>query len=79
MGKWSGSDVKTISNIRNNMGKWKDGFFHFEYPKNGFFQHASKYSPCYIRMIAVIFFLFQPLSHTSQVTERNDQYLTQTN
>ncbi|PON71699.1 hypothetical protein PanWU01x14_071540 [Parasponia andersonii] len=40
--KWSNQAIKTIYGVRNNMGKWKNPFFHFEYAANGFFQNPGR-------------------------------------
>ncbi|PON62974.1 hypothetical protein PanWU01x14_134210 [Parasponia andersonii] len=39
--KWSNQAIKTIYGVRNNMGKWKNPFFHFDYAANGFFQNPD--------------------------------------
>lgn len=40
--KWSNQAIKTIHGVRNNMGKWKNPFFHFDYADNGFFQNPGR-------------------------------------
>ncbi|PON79277.1 hypothetical protein PanWU01x14_013930, partial [Parasponia andersonii] len=37
----SNQAIKTIYGVRNNMGKWKNPFFHFDYAANGFFQNPD--------------------------------------
>ncbi|PON48309.1 hypothetical protein PanWU01x14_238380 [Parasponia andersonii] len=39
--KWSNQAIKTIYGVRNNMGNWKNPFFHFDYAANGFFQNPD--------------------------------------
>ncbi|PON41410.1 hypothetical protein PanWU01x14_290040 [Parasponia andersonii] len=43
--KWSNQAIKMIYEVRNNMGKWKNPFFHFDYAANGFFQNPGLETP----------------------------------
>ncbi|PON75199.1 hypothetical protein PanWU01x14_045510 [Parasponia andersonii] len=40
--KWSNQAIKTVHRVCNNIGKWKNLFFHFDYVDNGFFQNLGR-------------------------------------